>query len=115
MKYLCLVYLEDGRLQTQTQSELEACMAEQLAYFAKLESQGHGIAAHSLQPPETATCLRVRDGRLAMTDGPFAETSELFGGFFLIDAKDLNEAIRIASQIPIVRFGCIEVRPLRPG
>jgi hypothetical protein len=113
MRYLCLVYVEDDRLKLQTQSELEACMAEQLAYFAKLESQGHGIAAHALQPPETATCLRVRDGRLAMTDGPFAETSELFGGFFILEARDLNEAIRIASQIPSARFSCIEVRPLR--
>lgn len=113
MRYLCLVYIEDGTLLTQTQSELEACMAEQLAYNARMQEQGHAVAAHSLQPPETATCLRVRDGRLAMTDGPFAETSEHFGGFFLIDAKDLNEAIRLASQIPAARRGCIEVRPLR--
>jgi len=113
MRYLCLIYLEDDRLRTQSQSELEACMAEQESYLAKLESQGYGVAAHSLQPPETATCLRVRDGKLSMTDGPFAETSEQFGGFFLIDARDLNEAIRIASQIPIARYGCVEVRPLR--
>jgi len=113
MRYLCLIYLEDDSLRTQSQAELEACMAEQSNYFAKLESQGYGVAAHSLQPPETATCLRVRDGKLSMTDGPFAETSEQFGGFFLIDARDLNEAIRIASQIPIARYGCVEVRPLR--
>jgi hypothetical protein len=113
MRYLCFVYCEDGRLETQTAAELEACMGEQLDYFEQLKAQGHAIAAHSLQPPETATCLRVRGGRVAITDGPFAETSELFGGFFILEAKDLNEAIRLAQQIPAARFGCIEVRPLR--
>ena len=113
MRYLCLIYPDLERLRTQSQVDIEACMEEQLAYFARLESQGHGIAAHSLQPQETATCLRVRDGKLSMTDGPFAETSEQFAGFFLIEAKDLDEALRIASQIPLARFGDIEVRPLR--
>jgi len=113
MKYLCLIYVEDGRLESQSPQELEACMAEQLDYLAELERNGHGIAAYALQPPEAAACLRVREGRLSMTDGPYAETSELFGGLFVIDARDLNEAVRIASKIPAARFGCVEVRPLR--
>jgi len=113
MRYLCMIYLEDERFARQTPEELAACMAEQQAYQARLEAQGHGVAAHSLQPPSAATCLRVREGRLSMTDGPFAETSEQFGGFFLFDARDLNEAVRLASQIPIARYSCIEVRPLR--
>ena len=113
MRYLCMIYLEDERLRRLSPAEIEACMVEQLAYQAKLEAQGHAVAAHSLQPPNTASCLRVRDGKLALTDGPFAETSEQFGGFFLIEAKDLNEAIRLASQIPLARLACVEVRPLR--
>jgi hypothetical protein len=113
MKYLCFVYVEDDRLATQSPEELQACMAEQRSYLAELEASGHGLAAYSLQPPESAACLRVRAGKLSITDGPFAETSEHFGGFFLIDARDLNDAIRIASKIPAARFGCVEVRPLR--
>jgi hypothetical protein len=113
MKYLCLIYVEDGRLQAQSPQELEACMAEQLDYLAELEAQGHVVAAYSLEPPQAASCLRVREGRLSMTDGPYAETSEQFGGFFIVDARDLNEAIRIASRIPAARFSCVEVRPLR--
>jgi hypothetical protein len=113
MRYLCLIYPDLERLRTQSQVDIENCMAEQLDYFATLATQGHGVAAHSLQPPGTATCLQVRDGKLAITDGPFAETSEQFAGFFLIDAGDLDDAIRIASKIPLARFGSIEVRPLR--
>ena len=113
MRYLCLVYPEDGRVQSQSEEELRRCIDEQTAYFDTLKEKGQAIAAHSLQSPESATCLRVRDGRLSMTDGPFAETSEHLGGFFLIEARDLNEAIRLAGAIPAARFSCIEVRPLR--
>ena len=113
MKYLCLVYRDADELRGQSPEVLAACMAEQVGFHERLAQQGHGIAAHALQPPETATCLRVRDGRLSVTDGPYAETSEQFGGFFLIEAKDLNEAIRLAGQIPAARLGCVEVRPLR--
>jgi hypothetical protein len=113
MRYLCLIYPDLERMRSQSQADIAACMAEQLAYFAEIEAQGHGIAAHSLQPLETATCLQARNGKLAMTDGPFAETSEQFGGFFLIDAKDLDQALHIAGRIPLARFGVVEVRPLR--
>lgn len=113
MRFLCFVYVEDGRLATQSPQELEACMGEQRSYLAELEASGHGIAAYSLQPPDSAACLRVRAGKLSVTDGPFAETSEHFGGFFLLEARDLDEAIGLASKIPAARFGCVEVRPLR--
>ena len=112
MRYLCLVYPEDGRAQAQSEDELRRCIDEQTAYFHELKDKGQAIAAHNLQPPQSATCLRVRDGRLSMTDGPFAETSEHLGGFFLIEARDLNEAVRIAGGIPAARFSCVEVRPL---
>jgi len=79
----------------------------------KIKKNGHHIAAEALQPVETATTVRVRDGKVSVTDGPFAETKEQLAGFYLIDAKDLDEAIRIASEIPPARIGSIEVRPVR--
>lgn len=112
MRYLCLIYMNAEQLRTQSQAEFDACVAEQKDYLAKLQSQGHGVAAHPLQPPGTATCLQVRNGQLLTTDGPFAETSEQFGGFFLIEAHDRAEAIRLAAQIPLARFASVEVRPL---
>lgn len=113
MKFLCMIYMDAQRLRQMPKAELEACMAEQLDYFEKLKVQGHGDAAFSLQPADAAACVAVRGGQLLVTDGPFAETSEQFGGFFLIDARDLNEAIRLAGQIPLARDASIEVRPLR--
>jgi hypothetical protein len=112
MRYLCLIYVDEAQRRTQSQAEFEACMAEQRDYLAKLESQGHGVAAHALQPAEAATCLQVRNRQLSTTDGPFAETSEQFGGFILIEAHDRTEAIHLAAQIPLARFACVEVRPL---
>lgn len=112
MRYLCLIYIDAELRRTQSQAEFEACVAEQRHYLATLQSQGHGVAAHALQPAETATCLQVRNGQLSTTDGPFAETSEQFGGFFLIEAHDRAEAMRLAAQIPLARFACVEVRPL---
>lgn len=113
MKFLCMIYMDAQRLRQMPKSELERCMAEQTEYFEKLKVQGHGEAAFSLQLAENATCVAVRGGQLLVTDGPFAETSEQFGGFFLIDARDLNEAIRLAGHIPLARDATIEVRPLR--
>jgi hypothetical protein len=107
MKYLCLVYLDEKRL-----NELpdEDCVA----FDASIRKSGHCIASEALQSVETATTVRVRNGRTAVTDGPFAETKEQLAGFYMIDAKDLNEAIQIASKIPPARVGSIEVRPVRP-
>lgn len=107
MKYLCLVYLDEKRL-----DELpdEDCVA----YDTAIRDSGHCIASEALQPVATATTLRVRNGRLAVTDGPFAETREQLAGFYMIEARDLNEAIQVASGIPPARVGSIELRPIRP-
>src|SRR5579885_2473217 len=98
MKYLCLVYLD--------QEHWSACPDEACADYANnLAESGHLLAAEPLHPVETATTVRVRNGRLAITDGPFTETKELLAGFYLIEAKDLNEAIRIAAGIPPAKYG----------
>jgi hypothetical protein len=107
MKYLCLVYLDEKRLNELPE---EDCVA----YDASIRKSGHCLASEALQPVETATTVRVRNGRTAVTDGPFAETKEQLAGFYMIEAKDLNEAIQIASKIPPARVGSIEVRPVRP-
>ncbi len=107
MKYLCLVYLDENRL-----DELpdEDCVE----YDTAIRKSGYCIASEALQPVHTATTVRVRTGKVSVTDGPFAETKEQLAGFYLIEAKDLNEAIQIASKIPPARVGSIEVRPIRP-
>jgi hypothetical protein len=107
MKYLCLVYLDEKRL-----NELpdENCVA----YDAAIRDSGHCLASEALQSVHTATSVRVRDGKVSVTDGPFAETKEQLTGFYMIEAQDLDEAIRIAADIPPARVGCIEVRPIRP-
>ncbi len=107
MKYLCLVYLDEKRL-----NELpdEDCVA----YDAAIRDSGHCLASEALQSVHTATTVRVRDGKVSITDGPFAETKEQLTGFYMIEAQDLDEAIRIASNIPPARVGSIEVRPIRP-
>ena len=106
MKYLCLVYLDEKKLDAVPDSD---CMA----FSDSLRKSGHSIAAEALQSVHTATTVRVRDGKMSMTDGPFAETKEQLAGFYLIDAKDLNEAIQLAAKIPPARVGSIEVRPTR--
>jgi len=107
MKYLCLVYLDEKRL-----DELpdEDCVD----FDTAIRKSGQCIASEALQPVRTATTVRVRNGKAAVTDGPFAETKEQLAGFYMIEAKNLDEAIQIASRIPPARVGCIEVRPVRP-
>jgi hypothetical protein len=107
MKYLCLVYLDEKRL-----DELpdEDCVA----YDAEIRKGGYCLASEALQSVQTATTVRMRNGKLSVTDGPFAETKEQLAGFYMIEARDLNEAIQIASRIPPARVGSIEVRPIRP-
>jgi hypothetical protein len=112
MKYLCLVYIEEKKLDALSKSELDALIAESLAYDEVLQKSGHLIVAQALQPVQTARTLRVRNGKLFTTDGPFAETKEQLGGFVFIDARDLNDAIQVASKIPPARLGSIEVRPI---
>jgi hypothetical protein len=106
MKYLCLVYLEGQKLHAVPDSECMAC-------GAGFRKSGLLIAAEALQPIETATTVRVRNGKVSITDGPFAETKEQLSGFYLIEARDLNDAIQVASKIPPAREGSIEVRPIR--
>jgi len=107
MKYLCLVYGEESQIATLDDHEC-------LQYDEGLRASGRVVASEALQPIEMATTVRVRNGRLAITDGPFAETKEQLAGFYLIEARDLNEAIQVASKIPPARVGSIEVRPVRP-
>jgi hypothetical protein len=106
MKYLCLVYLEPDKLHAVPDRECAAC-------GQGLREKGVLVAAEALQPIETATTVRVRNGKMLVTDGPFAETKEQLAGFYLVDAHDLNEAIQIASKIPPAREGSVEVRPVR--
>ncbi len=106
MKYLCLVYGEPGKFDGMREEEC-------VAYFEGLRERGQCLAAEALQPVHSATTVRVRDGKVSVTDGPFAETKEHLAGFYLIDARDLNDAIQIASKIPPARAGSIEVRPIK--
>ena len=112
MKYLCLAYEEERILNAMSRKEWDALRAETLACVDDLRERGHMITAEALQGVETAMSVRVRNGTLSITDGPFAETKETLGGFFMIEAKDLNEALVVASKWPSARFGCIEVRPI---
>ena len=106
MKYLCLVYLDEKKLEEVPDSEC-------LTFSKGLKESGRQIAAEALQSVEAATTVRVRNGKISMTDGPFAETKEQLAGFYLIDAHDLNEAVQVAAKIPPARIGSIEVRPVR--
>ena len=112
MKYLCLVYIEEKTLDAMSENGLDALIDESLAYDKVLRKSGHYLVSEALQPVQAATTVRVRNGKLSVTDGPFAETKEQLGGFFLIDAKDLDEAIGIAARIPIARMGTVEIRPV---
>src|ERR671922_2492859 len=112
MKYLCLVYFEKDIWDTISQRESDAITEESLAYDEELLKQGHLIAAEALDSIYTATTVRVRNGKVSTTDGPFAETKEVLGGFYLINARDLNDAIQVASKIPSARLGSVEVRPV---
>jgi hypothetical protein len=106
MKYLCLVYLSPEHWNSARDEDCFACSQEMVA-------SGHFITGTPLHPVHTATTLRVRNGRPTVTDGPFAETKEALAGFYLIEARDLNEAIQLASKIPPAQYGSIEIRPTR--
>lgn len=112
MKYLCLVYNEERVLETTPAATLQAIAEECETQCATLEKSGVLLACERLQPVRSAATVRMRNGKASITDRPFAETREQLGGFFLIEARDLNEAIRIAEKIPPARLGCIEVRPV---
>jgi hypothetical protein len=111
MKYLCLI-CADTWMEKMSEDERIKHFEEYRDFTDELRARGQFIAANRLQPPETATTVRVRNGRVSTTDGPYAETKEQSGGFYVIETRDLNEAIRVASRIPGARYGCVEVRPI---
>lgn len=113
MKYLCLVYYEEKHINAMSPQEWRSLNEECVACGEDLRSTGHMIGGNALHPTTTATSLRVRDGKTLITDGPFAETKEQLAGFYMLEARDLNEAISLASKIPPARLGTIEIRPLR--
>jgi hypothetical protein len=106
MKYLCLVYGEEGALAGFDDAEC-------VAYDTAIRGSGHCLASEALQPVQTATTVRVRNGKVTVTDGPFAETKEALAGFYLVEAQDLDEALQLAARIPPARVGSVEVRPIR--
>jgi hypothetical protein len=112
MKYLCLIYDDETKWATLSQADAEAMMGEYFAFTEGIRRSGHYLAGEALKPTQTATTVRVRNGKISTTDGPFAETKEQLGGFYMIEAKDLNDAIQVASKIPSARIGSIEVRPV---
>jgi len=113
VKYLCLVYADEERIAALSDREWEVLVAENLALCEELRRTGHYVSAAPLDSVRTAATVRVRHGAIATTDGPFAETKEQLGGYYLIEARDLNEAIQVAGRIPGARFGSIEVRRIR--
>ena len=113
MKYLCLVYVEETVLNAIPKDQRQVLSDESMAYCDELRKAGHLLAASPLHPVATASTVRIRDGRASVTDGPFAETKEQLGGFLMIDVRDLNDAIRVASNFPAARIGSVEVRPMK--
>ena len=109
MKYMLLVYLDEQAL---TETERDHCYVESAQLTQDLNSSGHYLSAGPLHPTSTATSVRVRDGKRLVTDGPFAETREQLGGYYIIEARDLDEAMGIAERIPVARVGTIEIRPV---
>ena len=112
MKYLCLVYQEEKQAYKVPKEQFEQGIRDYKAFEADIKKSGHYVGSHGLKHTDTATTVRVRNGKLSTTDGPFAETKEQLGGFFLIEARDLNDAIQVAAKIPGARYGAVEVRPI---
>ena len=112
MKYLCLIYDAESNLTAMSEAEMNAMMGEYFAFTESIRKSGQYVAGEALKPVATATTVRVRNGKVSTTDGPFAETKEQLGGYYLIEAKDLNEAIQVAARIPSARIGSIEIRPI---
>jgi hypothetical protein len=112
MKYLCMIYEDEKTWPAMPKAESDRMLSEYGALTTHLKTSGRYVAGEALQPTSTATTVRVRNGATLATDGPFAETKEQLGGFYLVDAKDLNDAIQVAAQIPAAKYGSIEVRPI---
>jgi hypothetical protein len=111
MKYLCLI-CADTWMERFAPAEADAHYEEYREFTENLRASGHFVAANRLQPPQTAVTVRVRQGSVTATDGPYAETKEQLGGYYIVEARDLNEAIQLAARIPGARYGCVEIRPV---
>lgn len=111
MKYICLGYIEPGKLENLSESERNAMIDECFIYDDELRKNGHFAGGHALQPPQTATTLRWKEGKVSITDGPYAETKEQLGGILILEARDLNHAIELMSKHPGVKAGPFEIRP----
>jgi hypothetical protein len=109
---MCVIYDDEQTMAKMPQQESEAFMGEYFAFTEGIKKSGHYLGGEALQPVQTATTVRVRNGKVSSTDGPFAETKEQLGGFYLITARDLNDAIQVAAKIPSARTGSVEVRPV---
>jgi hypothetical protein len=112
MKYLCLIYDAESTMAAMPTSEMDGFMGEYFAFTESIAKTGQLVVGEALDPVHTATTVRIRNGKITTTDGPFAETKEQLGGFYMVNARDLNEAIQIAARIPSARTGSIEVRPV---
>jgi hypothetical protein len=112
MRYICLVYFDPRKLQDMSPEEKAALDRDSGDYDKVLDARGQLVVAEALKSPREAMTVQVRDGRMSTTDGPFMETREVLGGFILVEARDLNEAVRIAAGIPLAKLGSIEVRPI---
>lgn len=113
MKYLCLIYEDETVWQKMPKAEADKLYAEYSAFKDGITKSGHLVGCNPLQPTHSATTVRVLNGKVSTTDGPLAETKEQLGGYFLIEARDVKDAIQVASRIPSARLGSIEVRPIR--
>lgn len=112
MRYLCLIYSDDSQWSKMPKADQDKWMAEYRAFGEDIKRSGHYVGSERLEPASAATVVRQRNGKVSVTDGPFVETKETLGGFFMLTARDLNEAIQLASKIPGARHGSVEVRPV---
>ena len=112
MKYLCMIYEDETLWQKMPKGEADKIFGEYYDFTDGIKKSGHYVGSNALQPTPTATTVRVRNGKVSTTDGPFVETKEQLGGYYLIEAKDLNDAIQVAARCPGARHGSVEVRPI---
>ena len=112
MKYLCLIYDDESKMGAMSKSDSDAFMGEYFAFTQGIQASGQYVAGEALQPVQTATTVRIRNGRVSTTDGPFAETKEQLGGYYLVDVESQDEAFEWAAKIPAAKRGSIEVRPI---
>ena len=112
MRYLCLIYDDEKTMAAMPKTEADAFMGEYFAFTEDIRKSGHYVGGEALHPVNSATSIRLRNGKLSTTDGPFAETKEQLGGYYLIEARDLNDALQVAAKIPSARTGTVEIRPV---